>query len=689
MCFNGPMAFNYPAAPRVNQVDDYHGVTIADPFRILEDPHHPDTRTWIDQQVGLTRAYLEGLPLRSQLRQRMEQLFDYPRWGVPQRHGDHYFFTHNPGLQNQDTLYVGRQPTEGRVLLDPNTLSTDGTVALHSWYPSPDGRWLAYALAQSGSDWLEWHVREVETGIDLPDRLHWSKFSGAAWLPDSSGFYYSRYQAPQGEQAHTAANFNQQLCLHRLGRIQEADELIYERPDHPDWGFQAEVTEDGRYLLLQVWKGTQRQNLVFWRPLQGQEPFGELVNTFEASYNFLTNQGSRFYFQTDHQAPRGKVVAVDLAQPDPQWYTVVDQQEDTLQQAVAVGNGLALVFLHHAHSRLCLYHPDRPHLEEVPLPGLGTVGAVWARAGEPELFLSFTSFLAPALPYRLDWPNAQLHSLHPGATRFDPQQFEARQVFVTSKDGTQVPLFLVHRKGLKLTADHPVLLYGYGGFNIPMTPNFSATRLVWLEQGGVYAQACLRGGGEYGQQWHRAGSLEQKQNVFDDFVACAEWLIDQGYTQPGRLAIQGGSNGGLLVAACMVQRPELFGAVIPAVGVLDMLRFHRFTIGWAWVSDYGSPEDPEQFAVLRAYSPYHNLKPGVAYPPTLIMTADHDDRVVPAHSFKFAAALQEAQGGQAPVLIRIQTGAGHGMGKPTRMILDEQADLMAFLWQHVGRQSRE
>ncbi|MBO1436189.1 prolyl oligopeptidase family serine peptidase [Meiothermus sp. CFH 77666] len=680
------MKFSYPSAPTAPVIEDLHGVPIPDPYRPLEDPHAPETRAWIEAQNRLTFGYLEQIPLREALRKRLEELWNYPRVVSFFKRGGRYFSLRNDGLQNQNVLYVQESlEAAPRVLLDPNTLSEDGTVALTNYSVSRDGRYLAYALSQSGSDWLVWKVREVESGQDLPDEIQWSKFSTAAWLPDSSGFFYSRYDPPAEGADYTGANYFQKVYLHKLGTPQHEDVLVYGRPDQKEWGFHAFVTHDGRYECLHVWRGTHRENLFFYRAYGSGEPFVELVGEFVASFDFIRNQGSRFYFKTNLEAPRGRVIVVDVARGGLEGHeTLVPEGEDVLEFAEAAGDVLVLGYLHHASHRLEMVDLEGQSRGPLPLPTLGMVPTLAGEEDDPELFYGFTSFLYPVTLYHHHLATGQTQTLFAPPLNFDPSRYETHQVFVTSQDGTQVPLFLVHKKGLELRGENPTLLYGYGGFNISMTPAFNPGRLVWLEQGGVFAQACLRGGGEYGEEWYRAGTLERKQNVFDDFIACAEWLIEQGYTQPKRLAIQGGSNGGLLVGAVMTQRPELFGVALPAVGVLDMLRFHKFTIGWAWVSDYGSPDDPSQFRYLLAYSPLHNLKPGTHYPATLITTADHDDRVVPAHSFKFAAALQAAQGGEAPVLIRIQIKAGHGLGKPTRMLIEEQADLYAFTLHQMG-----
>jgi prolyl oligopeptidase len=670
----------YPLTAKVDQVDDYHGTQVPDPYRWLEDTYSPETNAWTEAQNKLTFSFLEKIPDREKIRARLTQLWDYPKASAPFQRGGRYFQFRNTGLQNQDVLFVmDSLADDGRALIDPNGLSTDGTVALTSWAVSEDGRWLAYATSASGSDWLTWRVREVNTCQDLPDVIEWSKFSGAAWLPDGSGFYYSRYDAPQPGKEFESANYYQKLFFHRLEQPQAQDELVYQRLDHKDWGFSGDVSEDGRYLIISIWEGTEVRNRLFYRDLQAGGQVVELIANLEAKYVFVGNDGPVFYLHTDLDAPRGRVIAIDTRQPEKcGWRTLIPQADDTLEGVMMVHHQLVCLYLHDAHHALKRFGCDGSFQGEISLPMIGSVIALHGRREDKELFYAFQSFVCPTTIYRYDFEADASQALFRPSIQFDFSPYVTRQVFATSQDGTRVPLFLVHRQDQAPVA-HPTLLYGYGGFNISMTPTFSISRLVWLEMGGVYAYAVLRGGGEYGEVWHQAGMKARKQNVFDDFIACAEYLIEEGITSPAKLAIQGGSNGGLLVGACMTQRPDLFGAALPAVGVMDMLRFHKFTIGWAWVSDYGSADDPEGFQYLYAYSPLHNLRPGRHYPATLITTADHDDRVVPGHSFKFAAALQAAQAGEAPVLIRVQTKAGHGMGKPTAIIIQEQADIWAFL----------
>lgn len=679
-------SLQYPISDQNNQTDNYHGTILNDPYRWLEDVDAPETLKWVDAQNKLTFSYLEQIPLREQIRQRLTALWDFARAQAPVKRGGYYFQLRNSGLQNQDVLYVySTLDAEPRCLIDPNTLSADGTIAMSSWEASPDGRWLAYATSASGSDWLTWHVRDVTNGEDLPDLIQWSKFSEAAWLPDSSGFYYAAYDSPPPGQEYEGTNYYQKLYLHKLGEYQAPDELVYSRPDEKEWGFSPKVSEDGRFLIISVWQGTDTRNRVFYKNIQTQESIVELLPDLDAGYQFIGNDNEMFYFRTDLDAPRGRLIGININTPDKNtWLTIIPEGEDVLEGITMVNDQIVSLYMHHAHHEIRLFDRSGLFTGEINLPTFGSIlqfnnlGINGSRS-DHELFFAFHSFLVPVTVYRYDFDQKQLEAIFSPKIHFDPQPYDTRQVFVTSKDGTKVPLFLVHRRDLQYDAQNPTLLYGYGGFNIALLPTFAISRLAWLELGGVLAVANLRGGGEYGEQWHQAGMFDRKQNVFDDFIACAEFLIANNITSTPKLAIQGGSNGGLLVGACMTQRPDLFGAALPAVGVMDMLRFHKFTIGWAWTSEYGSADDPEQFKTLIKYSPLHNIHRGQEYPATLITTADHDDRVVPGHSFKFAAALQAAQAGDAPILIRIQTKAGHGAGKPTAILIEEYADVWAFL----------
>jgi len=678
----------YPVTAKTNLVDDYHGTKVPDPFRWLEDDNAADTKAWVAAQNKVTFGYLDTIPERARLKKRLTKLWNFERYGLPHKEGARYFWSKNDGLQNQSVLYVADAlDAEPRVLLDPNKLSADGTVALSGYSISDDGNFMAYGLSASGSDWQEWKVRDVRNGHDTSDHLKWVKFSGASWTKDGKGFFYSRYAEPKAGESLKGANYFQKLHYHRLGTPQSDDTLIYERPDQKEWGFGGHVTDDGKFLVISIWKGTLRKNLLFYRDLTvPNSPVVELIKDFEADYSFIDNVGPTFYLRTDLGAPRSRVVAIDLAKPaKADWKEVIPQTAETLRGVNLLNDQFVASYLKDARTQVKVFGRDGKFVREVQFPGIGSAGGFGGRRGDTETFYSFTSFTVPGNIYRYDLKTGASTVFRAPKVDFASDGYETKQVFYASKDGTRVPMFLTHKKGLKLDGANPTYLYGYGGFNIPQTPGFSVSMAVWLEMGGVFAVANLRGGGEYGEDWHLAGTKAKKQNVFDDFIAAAEWLIAQKYTSPRKLAIAGGSNGGLLVGACMTQRPELFGAALPAVGVMDMLRFHKFTIGWAWTSDYGSADNADEFPALFAYSPLHNLKPGVKYPPTLVTTADHDDRVVPAHSFKFAARLQECQAKDGPpVLIRIDVKAGHGAGKPTAKLIEESADKFGFLVLELG-----
>ena len=672
---------NYPPARKSDQVDDYHGVKVADPYRWLEDLDSEETRNWVEAENKLSFGYLAAIPARNPLKERLTKLWNYEKYNIPSKEGNRYFYTRNSGLQNQAVLYtVTSLDAQPQMVLDPNTLSADGTVALSAWQVSPDGKFIAYSLSASGSDWQEWKVRDVETSKDLSDHLKWVKFSGASWTRDGKGFFYSRYDEPKGDTLKSI-NYFQKVYFHKLGTPQTEDVLVYERSDQKDWLFSGTVTEDGNYLVITVYQGTDVKNRVFYKDLKAKDaPVVKLLDDFDAAYGFVGNEGSRFWFQTDLQAPRGKLVEIDTANPArSNWKVVVPEGQETLQATSFVNNKFILNYLKDAYTQVKIYDTGGKLVNEVGFPGIGTAEGFGGKATDKETFYAFTGFTTPTTIYRYDMTTGKSTIFRQPKVDFNPADFETKQVFYKSKDGTKVPMFITHKKGLKLDGNNPTYLYGYGGFNISLTPAFSVGNLVWMEMGGVYAQPNLRGGGEYGEEWHQAGMKLKKQNVFDDFIAAAEWLIDNKYTSTPKLAIGGGSNGGLLVGAAITQRPDLFGAALPAVGVMDMLRFQTFTIGWAWVSDYGSSDNAEEFKALYAYSPLHNIKPGTSYPPTMITTADHDDRVWPGHSFKFAAAMQAAQAGDAPILIRIETKAGHGAGKPTSKIIEEVADRWAFL----------
>ncbi|MCZ6688297.1 MAG: prolyl oligopeptidase family serine peptidase [Planctomycetota bacterium] len=685
-------AYVYPASRRGDVVDNYHGTEVADPYRWLEDTDAPDTKAWVEAQNKVTFAFLDKIESRSKLRERLTRLWDYEKFGVPRKIGKRYFFSRNDGLQNQSVMYwTPSLSEEPKVLLDPNTWSEDGTVALGGSSVSDDGKYIAYGVARAGSDWAEWKVRNVDTGDDLDDHLKWVKFSGASWTKDGKGFFYSRYPEPEAGASLTGANFYQKLYYHSLRTTQDEDVLIHEEPEQKKWGFDGRVSEDGQYLIVSVWKGTGPKVQVLYRDLSKgvatseESPMVALVGVFEAAYNFVGNEGTLFWFFTDLDAPRGRLIGIDIRSPDKEsWKEILPQGKDTLRGVSLVGGRFIASYLQDAQSIIRVYDTTGKHLRDVDLPGIGTAGGFGGKNRHKETFYSFTSFTTPRAIYRYDVSTGKSELFRQPKVDFNPEDYEVKQVFYKSKDGTRVPMFITHKTGIELDGTNPTYLYGYGGFGISITPGFSVSRLSWLELGGVLAIPNLRGGGEYGEEWHIAGTKLNKQNVFDDFIAAAEWLIANKYTSTPRLAISGRSNGGLLVGAAMTQRPELFGAALPGVGVLDMLRFHQFTIGWAWVDDYGSSEDAEEFKSLFAYSPYHNVKAGTHYPATLITTADHDDRVVPGHSFKFAAALQATHAGKAPVMIRIETKAGHGSGKPTSMRIADAADQLAFLVEVLG-----
>jgi prolyl oligopeptidase len=682
----------YPAARRADQADDYFGTRVADPYRWLEDVDSPETRAWVEAERQVTGRYLAALPEREPIRRRLTELYDYPKYGVPFREGGRTFWTQNTGLQNQSVLYVQDSPgATPRVLLDPNTLSSDGTVALSTYRVSPDGRLMAYGISAAGSDWQVARVRDVATGRDLPDSLQWLKFSSLPWTHDGRGFFYSRYDEPTSGNALTNENQFQKLYYHRLGTPQSADRLVAQDREHPMWRFSAQVTEDGRYAVIYQSEGTDPRSRVSVIDLGGaaaprvDAPARPLFTEFDAAYDVIGNDGPVFYVRTDKDAPRARIIAVDLRTPAPAgWRTVVPQAADAMEDVALVGSRFVVSYLKDARSDVRLFSLTGQPRGSLTLPGIGSIGSISGRRADRDFYYSYVSFLNPSTVFRHDLATGRTETVRAPRLTFDASRFVTEQVFVRSKDGTRVPMFVTHRRGMPMNGENPTLLYAYGGFNISMTPYFSPAALVWLEMGGVYAVANLRGGSEYGEEWHQAGTHEHKQNVFDDFIAAAEYLQAQHYTRPGKLAIQGGSNGGLLIGAVMNQRPELFGVAFPQVGVMDMLRFHRFTVGRGWISDYGSSETEAGFRTLYAYSPLHNLRQGACYPPTLVTTADHDDRVVPGHSFKYAAALQAAQGCANPTLVRIETRAGHGAGKPTSKVIEEIADMWAFAAHHLG-----
>lgn len=676
----------YPSARTVDQVDDYFGTPVADPYRWMEDLDSPEVKQWIDEENQLTRSVLDRFPERDAMQRRLMDLINFERFSAPVVRGSRYFYWHNTGLQNQSVLFwMEGLNGEPEVLLDPNTLSGDGTVAVIDLSVSDDGRLAAYSIADAGSDWITWHVRDVATGNDLPDLVTWSKFSSASWLNDGSGFFYEGYDRPKGD-ALKEANYFHKIFFHKLGTLQSEDRLIFDRPDDKEMHVGAGVSHDGRYLLIYETKGSSPNNQLSIRDLQDADATTVVIaEAADAVYSVIDSDGTRFWIQTTFEAPNGRVVQVDLTNPArSQWKTIIAETEHKLDSVSMIDNTFVANYLADAQSIVMLHAADGTALQRLELPAIGTTAGFDGKRTDTETFYQFSNFTTPPTVYRVDMKTRQSSTFRQPKLNFDPEQFETRQVFYKSKDGTRVPMFLSHKKGLALDGSNPTLLYGYGGFNISLRPEFSAGNLLWMERGGVYAQPSLRGGGEYGEAWHEAGTRTKKQNVFDDFISAAEWLISSQYTSSSKLGISGGSNGGLLVAACELQRPDLFGAAIASVGVMDMLRFDKFTIGWAWKSDYGAPsENEEEFRAILRYSPLHTIRAGVAYPPTLITTADHDDRVYPAHSFKYAAALQAAQSGSNPILIRVETRAGHGSGMPLAKRVEIIVDQLTFLSQQL------
>ena len=686
----------YPVTEKGDTVDEYFGNSVSDPYRWLEGDVRKESKVadWVKAQNGVAFGYIETLPRRKEIEERLTKLWNYEKYSAPFRRGDRYYFQKNDGLQNQYVLH--RQDSldgEASVLIDPNEWSKEGTTALGGMAFSDDGKYLAYGIQESGSDWRTWKVKEIETGKILEDELKWLKFGGVSWNRESTGFYYGRFDEPNSENEFTSLNLNQKVFFHELGTGQADDVLIHESPDHPKWGFSPTVTEDGRYLVLTVWKGTDSRYRIMYRDLdtEGSE-LVTLIDNFENEYSFLGNEGPVFYFKSDLNAPKKCILTIDTAAADQpaQPKVIIAEADEAMQDASIVGDFIIADYLKDAKSQVKLFDLSGKFVREVSFPGIGTASGFGGRRDHDETFYSFSSFNRPPSTFRYDLKTGESTLLREAKVDFNPDDYEVKQVFYKSKDGTRVPMFITHKKGIELNGKNPTLLYGYGGFNISLTPGFSVSRLQWIEMGGIFAMPNLRGGGEYGKDWHKAGTKLKKQNVFDDFIAAAQYLIDNKYTSSKNLAIKGRSNGGLLVGACITQRPELFGAALPGVGVMDMLRFQEFTAGRYWVDDYGSSKaNAEEFAALLAYSPYHNLKDGTSYPATMVTTADTDDRVVPGHSFKFAARLQEAHTGDNPVIIRIETSAGHGAGKPTSKTIEEIADEWAFLAKHLEMTTHE
>ncbi len=688
-----PGPVEYPKTRQVDQVDDYFGVEVADPYRWLEDLDGEETAAWVAAQNEVAEPFLASLPGRTAIEDRLREIWNYERWSTPAKRGERYFYNHNDGLQDQSVVYVAESMDQegdkppGRVLLDPNTWSDDATVALAGFAPSRDGRYVAYAQSDGGSDWRTWKVHDVETGEDTGDLIDFTKFTSISWMPDNSGFFYSRYPPREDDPTKGDGSKAVSVYFHALGTQQSEDRLVFSQPDHPRRNPYASVSEDGEYLLVNLQEG-YLENAVHYRRIDEPDTaIRPLLDQWDALYGYVVNIGSVFLFETNKDAPRNRIVAVDTAEKgtpgNPTLHEVLPESEDTLSYVSAVGRKLVLNYLHDARTVVRLAEPNgiepATPAGEVELPGIGTAGGFGGRWEDTETFYSYSSFGAPSQVHRYDVATGESTLIRRPALDADLDGYETKQVFYESRDGTRIPMFITHRAGIEKNGDNPTLLYGYGGFNISLTPGFSSSRLAWLEMGGMLAIANLRGGGEYGREWHLAGTKQDKQNVFDDFIAAAEWLVAEGYTSAGRIAIQGGSNGGLLVGATLNQRPDLFGAALPAVGVLDMLRYHLPSANARnWSTDYGLSENEDEFRAQFAYSPLHNVQEGACYPPTLITTADHDDRVVPWHSFKYAAEMQRAQGCDNPVLIRVETRAGHGAGKPTWMQIEDVADQWAF-----------
>jgi len=673
----------YPETKKDYTTDNYFGTRIADPYRWLENDTSTETKNWVDEENKITQNYLEQIPYREDIKNRLTEIWNYPKESAPFKAGEYYFFTKNDGLQNQSVWFI-KKGLEGKeeLFLDPNKLSADGTASVSLLGFSHDKKYIAYSIAQSGSDWSNIYVMEVASKTKLADELKWTKFSGAAWKGD--GFYYSRYDEPTKGMELSGANKFQKVYFHKLGEAQTADKLIFEDNTNPNLYFGADVTEDEHFLVLYASAGTSGNALYYQDLTSLNNKIESLVKGFENNHSVITNDGDKLLINTDLNAPNKQVVLVDPKNSDPKnWQKIIPESKLALEGASSGGGFLWASYLKDASTNIVQFDLSGNKIKDVKLPDIGTVGGFGGYKDDIEFFYSFTNFITPGTSYRYDIKQGESTLYKKSALKFNTDNYETKQVFYPSKDGTKVPMFMVYKKGIKLNGDNPVFLYAYGGFQISLTPTFSLSRMLFLEHGGIYAQPSLRGGSEYGEAWHKAGMLEKKQNVFDDFIGAAEYLIKEKYTNPDKIAISGGSNGGLLVGACMTQRPELFKVALPAVGVLDMLRYHKFTVGWGWAVEYGTSDQKDDFDYLIKYSPLHNIKIGVNYPATLITTADHDDRVVPAHSFKFAATLQEKYKGENPMLIRIDKKAGHGAGKPTKKLIEEATDIWSFVFQNL------
>lgn len=674
----------YPTTKKADHVDDYSGTKVSDPYRWLEDNNSKETADWVEAENKVTHDYLSKIPFRDELRKRLTDLWNYEKYSAPSKHGEYYTFSKNDGLQEQSVIYIQKGLSGApEILLDPNKLSTDGSISLGSLAFSNDDKYLCYGISRGGSDWREFYVMDVQTKKLTSDYIKWSKFSGTSWYKD--GFYYSRYDEPKaGDELKQKVEF-QKLYYHKLGSPQSDDILVMDDKQNPKYGFGAGVTDDEKFLIIYVSQGTASENMLYYKDLTNNSTIQPIFDKFEAEYGVVDNLGDKFLISTNDQAPNNKLILIDPKNPaKANWKTIIPERKEVMQSVSLVGGKLFVTYLKDATSKVSVFDINGKYLYDVKLPAVGTCGGFGGKKDEFETFYTFTSFTYPPTIYKYDVKNNKSELFRKAEVKFEPSAYETKEVFYKSKDGTKIPMFIVHKKGLKLDGNNPTLLYAYGGFNISTLPGFSVARIPLLESGVVYASACLRGGSEYGEDWHKAGMFEKKQNVFDDFIAAAEFLIKDKITNPSKLAVQGGSNGGLLIGAVINQRPDLYKVAFPQVGVMDMLRFHKFTIGWAWVSEYGSSDNPDQFKYLIKYSPLHNIKKGTDYPATMVTTADHDDRVFPAHSFKYAATLQEMNSGKNPTLIRIETKVGHGAGTSTSKSIDLVTDLYSFMFYNMG-----
>jgi len=677
--------FIYPETRKDATVDNYFGTEVPDPYRWLEDDRSAETEAWVKEENAVTDSFLNTIPYRDKIRERLTKIWNYPKMGMPTKEGGHYFYSYNDGLQNQSIIYIKENLQDsGRIFMDPNKFSDDGTVALTAFNVSNDGKYVGYGIAKAGSDWNEFRVREIASGKDLDERIEWIKFSGLSWYKD--GFFYSRFDEPKQGDELKGVNENSQVYYHKVGTPQSEDKLIYRNPEHPEQSYGVLASEDEKYLIISATESTSGNMIGFRKADNASIPFEWIVSDFESDFNYVGTDGDLAYFVTNNDAPMNRLIAIDLTKPDKEnWKTIIPESEtDVLQSCTFAGGLLIAEFQKVGVSVLERYSKTGEALGQIELPGIGTLIGVSGKNKEDEMFYSYTSFSVPPVIYRYSVSEGKAELFYKTEVDFDTEGYETKQVFFTSKDGTSVPMFIVHKKGLKLNGSNPTMLYGYGGFNITYTPTFSPRIAILLEQGGIYALAGIRGGGEYGKEWHEGGMVLNKQNVFDDFIAASEYLINNKYTSNKRLCIYGGSNGGLLIGAVANQRPDLFAVAVPAVGVMDMLRFHKFTIGRYWTVDYGSSEDSTQFEYLYKYSPVHNISADKEYPAVLVLTGDHDDRVVPAHSFKYIATLQEKYKGANPVMIRIETDAGHGAGKPTSKQIDEYTDIWSFIFYNMN-----